>query len=338
MMASEVQVTEVQVEPTTRSGAELNISALNPDADGDGNVSPLEMEIYKSLKAADIDGSGSIGTGELYKVISDLVGEKRKVKNLSKLVVGLLLIIVLALASIFVVSLLAGETIKESKIPDCSDPAVNDARCEPQGLTHVGSVESYSPTLWGLAAAPTNQLASLKDMAMYIDMTADPAEQGVVEATFKITGVYKSSATVATFFTAQGFKIKLDSSAQTGTIQMEGQTFPVVDKAPANGRLLVNNDPLILGTMTGRQLVEHQSRRRELQFGGEMGGMSGAFGGALLTSGTFTMMAAAGGFRRKLEEAATNEEARRKLQFGGTFGGALLNSGSFTMMAASGGF
>ena len=115
----EVHATEVEVKMTTEkatSGSELNISALNPDADGDGNVSALEMEIYKALKAADIDGSGSIGTGELYSVIGSLVEEKRKVKSLSKLVAGLIVVIILALASIFGVSMIAGETIKESKV------------------------------------------------------------------------------------------------------------------------------------------------------------------------------------------------------------------------------
>ena len=41
--------------------------------------------------------------------------------------------------------------------------------------------------------------------------------------------------------------------------------------------------------------------------------------GALMTSGSFTMMAAGGGVRRQL------------------FQGALMTSGSYTMMAASGG-
>ena len=191
--------------------------------------------------------------------------------------------LVLALASIFIVSMLAGETIKESKIPDCSDPAMDDTRCKSQGLTHVGSVESYSPNIWGLAAGPTNQLSSIKDLAMYIDMTADPAEKGVVEATFKITGAHKSSATVATFYTAQGFKIKLDSSAQSGTITMEEQTFPVLDTLPKNGRQLVTNDPTMIMTMTGRQLANQHSERRKL-----------SFAGALMTSGSFTMMAATG--------------------------------------------
>merc|ERR1712086_161043 len=58
------------------------------------------------------------------------------------------------------------------------------------------------------------------------------------------------------------------------------------------------------------------------------GQFGGAFGGALLTSGSFTMMAASGGF----EEEESDELGE------GQFGGALLTSGSFTMMTASGGF
>merc|ERR1712146_280841 len=53
------------------------------------------------------------------------------------------------------------------------------------------------------------------------------------------------------------------------------------------------------------------------------GQFGGTFGGALLTSGSFTMMAASGGF----EEEESDELGEG--QFGGTFGGALLTSGSF---------
>merc|ERR1711934_543055 len=54
----------------------------------------------------------------------------------------------------------------------------------------------------------------------------------------------------------------------------------------------------------------------EGQFGG------GGFGGALLTTGSFTMMAASGGFEE--------EEELGESQFGGGgFGGALLTTGSF---------
>ena len=45
------------------NGAELDLKALNPDADGDGHVTEQEKEIYAALKAADVDGTGTIGLG-----------------------------------------------------------------------------------------------------------------------------------------------------------------------------------------------------------------------------------------------------------------------------------
>merc|ERR1712138_175668 len=56
-------------------------------------------------------------------------------------------------------------------------------------------------------------------------------------------------------------------------------------------------------------------------------GESEGFAGALMTSGSFTMMAAGAGFE---EESELGE--------GEGFAGALMTSGSFTMMAAGAGF
>ena len=135
---------------------ELDVSALDPDADGDGKVSPLEKEIFHALKAADLDGSGTIGVGELYAVIGNLVGEKRKVKNLGRMVVALLLALMLALASIFVVSMLAGEAIKESKVK-------GGAMTTPDGTSAVAvdMIESTT-TLWDLPSVNTATLAKMK--------------------------------------------------------------------------------------------------------------------------------------------------------------------------------
>ena len=47
----EVKVSAPDKAPPAKAGTvstEISISALDPDADGDGNVSPLEMEIYSS--------------------------------------------------------------------------------------------------------------------------------------------------------------------------------------------------------------------------------------------------------------------------------------------------
>lgn len=135
---------------------------------------------------------------QLYGVIESLVATKRANKNMGRVIAALLVAIMLALASIFATNIIAGEAIKESKIPDCSDPSTDDARCNPTGLTHVGTVESYAPSIFDLPAAPTNQLSKIENLAMYIDMTAG-TKGGVAESTFKIVGAVKSSATQVAF-------------------------------------------------------------------------------------------------------------------------------------------
>merc|ERR1712146_447096 len=57
-----------------------------------------------------------------------------------------------------------------------------------------------------------------------------------------------------------------------------------------------------------------------------LGEGTGSFAGALMTSGSFTMMAASGADEEELGEGTGT----------GSFAGALMTSGSFTMMAASG--
>merc|ERR1712159_763445 len=58
----------------------------------------------------------------------------------------------------------------------------------------------------------------------------------------------------------------------------------------------------------------------------DIGEGTGNFGGALMTSGSFTMMAAGNSYGEE-EELGEGEGT-------GNFGGALMTSGSFTMMAA----
>ena len=82
----------------------LDISKLNPDADGDGKVSPTEKEIYAALMAADVDGSGSISVSELYASITTLVVAKRTNKALGRLAFGLVGALVLCIGAIFLTS------------------------------------------------------------------------------------------------------------------------------------------------------------------------------------------------------------------------------------------
>ena len=137
---------------------------------------------------------------------------------------------------------------------------------------------------------------------MYVDMTSDPAIGGAVEATFKVAGAYKRTETTVYIVTTNGYKIALHADTNTGTITMDGATFPVLDTPPSTGgrRLETSGaQAAVLETKTARQMAEvHEEQRRKL------------FSGALMTSGSFTMMAATGGDRRKLFQGALMTSGR----------------------------
>ena len=46
-MVAAVEVNEVAVKTVSHKTTELDVSALNPDADGDGKVSELEKEVLR---------------------------------------------------------------------------------------------------------------------------------------------------------------------------------------------------------------------------------------------------------------------------------------------------
>ena len=123
---------------------------------------------------------------------------------------------------------------------------------------------------------------------MYVDMTSAPTVGRVVEATFKLAGAYKFSNIKATLLTTNGYTIVLDQAAQSGTIAMGGSTYPVHNDEPdsSSGRRLETTGEMA-ETMSGRQLAEHHlERRRKLS-----NRRQSYYGGALMTSGSFTMMA-----------------------------------------------
>ena len=209
-------------------------------------------------------------------------------KQLKKMIFLLALLLVLALCALVGTSvagsIIGGETIKESRVPDCD----NDARCtDTSRLVRVGGVESFVPSIFDLPAVPTEQLAYLRDVTMYIDMTDAPDIGGPVEATFKLAGAYKRSSTAAYLVTTNGLTIALDAVARSGNITMDGAVYAISESVPeSSGRQLDITSSASVGadTLTAKQLAEHhESRRRQL-----------GFSGALMTSGSFTMMASSG--------------------------------------------
>jgi hypothetical protein len=80
---------------------ELALSELNPDMDGDGNVSKFEKEVYDMLIAADADGSGTLRMREVYRVVEKMVRQRRDAERLK---------VVLFIAGVVIFLLLCGMT------------------------------------------------------------------------------------------------------------------------------------------------------------------------------------------------------------------------------------
>ena len=213
----------------------------------------------------------------------------KQLKKMVGVLLGLVFLLIGCLiATAIVGAMVGGETIKESKVPECSDPT--DSRCDPSKVVSVDTVESYTPSVYALASASIEQLGELDRVTAYVDMRA-AAVGAIVGATHKVTSAYKDTATHVVLITPNGYTIDLDSAAGTGTITMDGVAYPILETLPdesTSRRLAEISEVPIVPTPTGRQLVKHHAERRKL---GERRNM---WGGALMTSGSFTMMAAGG--------------------------------------------
>ena len=259
-----------QLEEAQKGG--IPITTLNPDSDGDGKVEKWEVEVYNRIKEADADNSGSISVKELFGVIKGAAESDRMKRLYRRLFLIAILVILALIAAMLGMSLVAGEAVKESHVPDCSDPSNADAaRCASGNIVRVGEVESFYDSIFDLCTVPTEQLAYMRDVTLYIDMTAAANVGGAVEATFKLAGAFKRSTAACTLVTTNGYAISLDTTAQSGTIAMEGATFPVSASEPASGgrRLETDNTPMV-ETISAKELAtKHEERRRKLSFAGE---------------------------------------------------------------------
>jgi hypothetical protein len=247
----------------------------------------------------DTDGNGSFSISEVRLIVEDVQKQKSENRSMKKLICMLLGFMLLLLVALVGTSLfgavIGGDAIKETRVA---------ADQPPPGARAVATapLRSHSANLFGLANAPTDQLALLQDVTMYVDMTSGPPA-GVVESSFKIAGAYKASVTQAYLVTNNGYNIVLDSAAQTGSITMDGSTYTILEEMPssANGRSLelakAQTPPI--PTLIRKDLVkEHQEKRRKL-----------SFEGGLMTSGSFTMMAAGSVFGRNLQWASSEVSA-----------------------------
>ena len=310
----------------------IAITSLNPDSDGDGKVEKWEVEVYNRIKDADADKSGSISVKELFGVIKGAAESDRQ-KRLFRRLFGVAVLIILALIGAMLgMGLVAGEAVKESHVPDCSDPSNADAaRCASGKIVRAGQVESFYDSIFDLCKVPTEQLAYMRDITCYVDMTAAAGVGGAVEATFKIAGAYKRSNDACTLVTTNGYSISLNTAAQSGSIVMDGSTYPITTTAPASGRRLETADTPMAETISGKELATKHLERRKLSFAGERQlGFSGerelSFHGERQLS--FQGASVDGWPHARLPSLL---DARVRVMLAG----ALMTSGSFTMMAAT---
>ena len=103
-------------------------------------------------------------------------------------------------------------------------------------VTRVDTVESHT-TLWDMPAVSVNTLAKLKEVTMFVDMSADPAVGGWVEATFKVEGAYKASADKVFLQINSADTITINRAALSGTLRKGGVDFPISDKHPGRRAL-----------------------------------------------------------------------------------------------------
>lgn len=122
----------------------IPISTLNPDTDGDGKVEKWEVEVFNRIKDADADNSGSISVKELFSVIKGAAESDRKKKLFKRAFFVALAVIVALIGAMLGMGIVAGEAVKESKVPDCSNPG--DPRCEtPPPPTRTAHDDPGSP-------------------------------------------------------------------------------------------------------------------------------------------------------------------------------------------------
>ena len=124
----------------------------------------------------------------------------------------------------------------------------------------VDQVEDHK-SLWDMPAMAPAKLAKLQSVTVLA--TARTTGATPMVSTLKVNAVYQSTG-VLTLDVASGATLIIDAAAKTATLtKASGEVLDVVDHKSAKGKARLNL-------------------------------MAGSFGGALMTSGSFTMMAAGG--------------------------------------------
>ena len=138
--------------------SQIAINDFSFDIDGNGELDPFEKKLKAMFHAADTDGSGTLSPAEMLTIMRQMYEGEKAQKRMGRTIWGLSGLVVLLIVALTGVSIagtvIGGEAIKESKVPDCSDPE----QCDSSNVVNVGTVESYVESIFDLPAAPTNQV------------------------------------------------------------------------------------------------------------------------------------------------------------------------------------
>ena len=268
------------------------------DTDGSGKLDDLQ----KLMMSYDADRSGEFTVHEVQSIVHELNAANRDKSRLAKALALVVVLYVLTLVCIFGVALAAAEASKENHVQGDNLVALGG------DAVRTDSVEARA-SMWELPLCDMVDLAYMKHVEFFF---ANGASDGAdTPAVFKVAGAYKSAANAAAHVhlaLADGGRLYIDADALVAnfTDAASGAVYSVsfgdADEARRRRRRLRERAPrptaaptTPVGVIVSQEefnaahAPDEDTSARRLQFGG-------TFGGALLTSGSFTMMAASGGF------------------------------------------
>jgi len=214
--------------PATAKVAADDIAKATGTSFGDDPIAAI-MSKY------DKDGNGTFDVNEVRSIVYDVKATENQNSMLKKFV-GILVVMILAtLIAMFGVSFAAGIALKETQM--VSDP-VNGATMKTTGGAPVTvSVTEQVGSLFDLPASTMPELEHLQFLSGVVDMSTHATIADYVQYTAKIAGVYLTGLDQKLHIkTTGGDKMIIDGTAKTGTVAIDGVTYPLLAERPVDVR------------------------------------------------------------------------------------------------------
>jgi len=278
----ETEGKEVTIEDVVRAADKWNASK------GSHTSFPLDAfpdDLQSTLKAFDQDGDGTVSKPELAAAAKMYQESKQQVRQMTKVIVALSAVMLFMLAAIMGLMFMVVDMSKETST---ASNGVMTVKGDPTKVVRSDAVESFS-SVWDIPAYTTDTLSYMKHVTLYVKMP-----EFMAEATFKVSVAYKpvGSKNMTFLTTYEGYTIAIDRVGRNGSIKMGNDgTFSVyldldsydggrrLDSAPLQDAALDRMEPALLSRESFFGLDHAEGRSLN------------AFGGALMTSGAFTMSA-----------------------------------------------